>query len=58
MQGDPYLPQYSQNIMVVGPLCFIRKSLSFIYKSLTFIYKAYGPGELLRLADLVKFGGY
>ena len=31
MQGDPYLPQYSQNIMVVGLLCFIWKSLSFIY---------------------------
>ena len=35
MQGDPYLPQYSQNIMVVGLLCFIRKSLSFIYQSLS-----------------------
>ena len=40
MQGDPYLPQYEQNIMVVHPLCFIRKSLSFIYQSLSFIYKA------------------
>ena len=48
MQGDPYLPQDEQNIMVVHPLCFIWKSLSFIYQSLSFIYKAWGPGELLR----------